>query len=142
MIKHGTSTEELVEGIMIPLIKDRRSSHQNSENYRALTLGTTLSKFFETIIMQNNTHIFLSSEQQFGFKANSSTTMCTFVLNETIEYYNSNNSTVFSLMLDASKAFDRVAYVLLFRKLIDRKLNPLIIRFLMNMYTQQSIRVK
>ena len=142
MIKHGTSTKELVEGIMIPLIKDRRSSHQKSENYRALTLGTTLSKLFETIIMLNNSHIFQSSEQQFGFKADSSTTMCSFVLNETIEYYNSNNSTVFALMLDASKAFDRVAYIALFRKLIDRGLNPFIIRFLLNMYTQQNIRVK
>ena len=142
MIKHGTSTEVLVEGIMIPLIKDRRSSHQKSENYRALTLGTTLSKLFETIIMLNNSHIFQSSEQQFGFKADSSTTMCSFVLNETIEYYNSNNSTVFALMLDASKAFDRVAYIALFRKLIDRGLNPFIIRFLLNMYTQQNIRVK
>ena len=92
--------------------------------------------------MLNNSHIFQSSEQQFGFKADSSTTMCSFVLNETIEYYNSNNSTVFALMLDASKAFDRVAYIALFRKLIDRGLNPFIIRFLLNMYTQQNIRVK
>ena len=45
-------------------------------------------------------------------------------------------------MLDASKAFDRVAYVKLFRKLIKRGLNPYIVRFLLNMYTQQTIRVK
>ena len=45
-------------------------------------------------------------------------------------------------MLDASKAFDRVVYVKLFRKLIKRGLNPYIIRFLLNMYTQQFIKVK
>ena len=65
-----------------------------------------------------------------------------FAIQETIEYYNSKDSTVFALMLDASKAFDRVAYVKLFRKLVDRGLNPYIIRFLINMYTQQNIRVK
>ena len=142
MINHGTSSVELVEGIMLPLIKDKRSSHQKSDNYRALTLGTILSKLFETVILQNNSHIFHSSEQQFGFKSDSSTIACSFVLNETIAYYNGNDSTVFSLMLDASKAFDRVAYVKLFRKLIKRGLNPYIIRFLLNMYTQQFIRVK
>ena len=142
MIKHGTSSSELVEGIMIPLIKDKRSSNQKSDNYRALTLGTILSKLFETIILQNNANIFQNSEQQFGFKIESSTTMCSFAIQETIEYYNSKDSTVFALMLDASKAFDRVAYVKLFRKLVDRGLNPYIIRFLINMYTQQNIRVK
>ena len=142
MVNHGTSSIELVEGIMLPLIKDKRNSHQKSDNYRALTLGTILSKMFETVILQNNSHIFHSSEQQFGFKADSSTTVCSFVLNETISYYNANDSAVFALMLDASKAFDRVAYVKLFRKLIKRGLNPYIVRFLLNMYTQQSIRVK
>ena len=142
MINHGTSSVELVEGIMLPLIKDKRNSHQKSDNCRALTLGTILSKLFETVILQINSHIFHSSEQQFGFKSDSSTTTCSFVLNETIAYYNGNDSTVFSLMLDASKAFDRVAYVKLFRKLIKRGLNPYIIRFLLNMYTQQFIKVK
>ena len=97
MINHGTSSVELVEGIMLPLIKDKRNSHQKSDNYRALTLGTILSKLFETVILQINSHIFHSSEQQFGFKSDSSTTTCSFVLNETIAYYNGNDSTVFPL---------------------------------------------
>ena len=43
MLSHGTSTDELLAGIMIPLIKDKRKSHHDSDNYRALTIGTILA---------------------------------------------------------------------------------------------------
>ena len=142
MLSHGTSTDELLAGIMIPLIKDKRKSHHDSDNYRALTIGTILAKLFETVILNTNRHIFQCYDQQFGFKTGSSTTMCNFVVKETIEYYNSNESVVFALMLDASKAFDRVDYVILFRKLIKKGMNPLILRFLLNMYVQQNITVR
>ena len=37
------------------------------------------------------------------------------------------------LLLDASKAFDRVEYMKLFNTLRDRKMCPLVLRLLMNM---------
>ena len=49
---------------------------------------------------------------------------------------------MYCLALDASKAFDRVSFIKLFRCLVHRKMNPLIIRFLLNMYTNQKNRVK
>ena len=45
-------------------------------------------------------------------------------------------------MLDATKAFDRVRYCKLFRKLLSRKMSPLILRLLMFMYTNQELQVK
>ena len=68
--------------------------------------------------------------------------MCSLVLKETIDYYIANRSTTYSVMLDATKAFDRVQYCKLFRKLIDRKLPLVIIRFLLNMYTVHEVRVE
>ena len=61
---------------------------------------------------------------------------------ETIDYYKSKGSNVHALMLDASKAFDRVNYVKLFKKLIDKGMYPLTVRLLLNMYTKQSLQVK
>ena len=51
---------------------------------------------------------------------NVSTNMCTFVLKETISYYKMNKNAVYCLFLDASKAFDRVNFVKLFKKICDR----------------------
>jgi len=56
--------------------------------------------------------------------------MCSFVLKEALEYYNSNRATVYCVMLDASKAFDRVQYCKLFRKLLSRQMPAVIVRFL------------
>ena len=76
------------------------------------------------------------------FKPGLSTTQCTFAVNEVIQYYTNNASSVYAVMLDASKAFDRVEYVKLFRLLLDRGLCPTIARFLLNMYTHQTVRVR
>ena len=46
------------------------------------------------------------------------------------------------LLLDASKAFDRVEYMKLFNTLRDRKMCSLVLRLLMNMYINQQIQVK
>ena len=79
---------------------------------------------------------------QFEFKPHSSTTICTSLLRDTIEHYNEYGNECYLLLLDASKAFDRVDYVKLFRIVRDRKLCPIVLRLIMNMYINQSIQVK
>ena len=79
---------------------------------------------------------------QFGFKKNSSTVICTSILLDTIEYYNENNTDCYLLLLDASKAFDRVEYVKLFKMLKYRNMCPIVLRLLMNMYVNQKIQVR
>ena len=68
--------------------------------------------------------------------------MCTFALNETISYYTKYGSTVYALFLDAFKAFDRVNFVKLFKKLLDKGMSPITVRLLLNMYLNQKIQVK
>ena len=46
------------------------------------------------------------------------------------------------LLLDASKAFDRVEYVKLCNTLRHKKMCPVVLRMLMNMYINQQIQVK
>ena len=45
-------------------------------------------------------------------------------------------------MLDASKAFDRVNYCKLFAALLERDVSPIVLRLLLFMYINQSLRVK
>ena len=142
MLIHGITPDQLMLGIMSPLIKDARKSQQESDNYRSLTIGTCISKIFERVICNKHKFLLKTSDNQFGFKENISTNMCTFALNETISYYTKNGSTVYALFLDASKAFDRVNFVKLFKKLLDKGMSPITVRLLLNMYLSQKIQVK
>ena len=142
MLSHGVSPNDMLVGTMIPLQKDRRSAHHCSTNYRALTLGSIVGKLYDSIIINQQAHVFNTSELQFGFKEKSSTTQCTFLVNETISYYVNNGTPVYALLLDASKAFDRVNYILLFKKLIKKGMCPLVVRLLLNMYTRQQLQVR
>ena len=45
-------------------------------------------------------------------------------------------------MLDASKAFNRVIYCKLFARLLKRDISPIVLRLLLFVYAQQSLRVK
>ena len=74
----------------------------------------------DTIIRDKREYVFRSSDSQFGFKSEHSTSQCTFVMDEIIEYYNSNGSPALLVELDASRAFDKVEYCKLFQLLTDR----------------------
>jgi len=75
-------------------------------------------------------------------RPNNSTTQCTFTLMETINYYNHNDTDVYVLLLDASQAFGKVNDAKLFQFLIRRKVNPMVIRCLLYMYTNQYLNIK
>ena len=125
---------------VIPIPKDKRKSLNNSENYRAITLSSVLGKILDRIIME--TQILITSDYQFGYKKNASTTQCTFVIDECINYYVTNDSSVYCVLLDASKAFDRVHFVKLFNKLMKCGICPTICRLLAFMYTNQACSVR
>ena len=136
---HGKAPSDFLIGTMIPIVKDYRKSCKRSDNYRTLTLGTILSKVFDILIMNKHNSFFNTSELQYGFKENSSTVMSAFMVNQTITHYRGK---VNVLMLDASKAFDRIHFVKLFEKLINRGLSPIIIRLILNMYICQKFQIK
>ena len=84
---------------------------------------------------------FHTSDLQHGFKKGLSTITCTYQLDEVVNYYNKNNTKVYALLLDASKAFDRVQYLKLFHTLVDKEMCPLLIRFIIYMYISQTMCV-
>ena len=84
-------------------------------------------------------NFFNTYELQYGFKENSSTVMSAFMVNQTISHYRGK---VNVLMLDASKAFDRIHFIKLFEKLQIRGLSPIIIRLILNMYVCQKFQIK
>ena len=75
--------------------------------------------------MYDNITLFLhgnylnTSDMQFGYKKGHSTTMCALIYKEIVNQYINNGSDVYSCLLDASKAFDRVHYGKLFRIIVS-----------------------
>ena len=61
---------------------------------------------------------------------------------ETIKYYTENGSDCYLLLLDASKAFDRVEYVKLCNILCDRGMCHVVLRLIINMYKNQETQIK
>ena len=140
LLVHCVVPNENLIGTIIPVPQNKRKSKNDSDNYRGICLSSKFGKILDNILLESNKHILSSSNLQFGFK--SSTTQCTFVLNDTIQYYLNQKSEVYSILLDASKAFDNVQYIKLFKVLQKKGLGPVIIRFLITMYTCQKLRIK
>ena len=142
MIIHGIAPSDFLVGTMIPIVKDHRKSCKKFDNYRTLTLGTVMSKIFDILILEKHNSHFNTSELAFGFKQKSSTVMSTFMVNEIISHYLSNGSNVNVLILDGSKAFDKLDFVKLFENLVKRGLSPVMIPLILNMYLGQTFPMK
>ena len=142
MLIHGMSPDSMILGTMVPIPKCKFKELDNSDNYRSIALSSVVGKTLDWVILIKENCTLNSSDLQFGFKDKSSTTQCTYVLMETVSYYNYHGSNVYSLLLDATKAFDRVHYCKLFKQLLKRNMSPTVTRLLLYMYTNQKLRVK
>ena len=142
MVHHGYASPEFRMSLIIPIIKNKKKSVSDSANYRGIALSSILAKLTDIIIIEKQRAAIQSSDYQFGFKENSSTTQCTFVFNEVVQYYLNNGGRVYATFLDASKAFDSVRFDKMFKLLIHRGMCPLIARFLTHCYMYQSCSVR
>jgi len=79
-----------------------------SANYRAIFLSSILCKIIALIVINRYSGCLITSPNQFGFKHRGSTAVYTSLVKETISYYRLQCNYVYSVFLDASKAFDRV----------------------------------
>ncbi len=142
MLIHDINPESMLLGTMVPIPKHKRQSLCNSDNYRAITLSNIIGKIQNWIILIKEEQSLSSSSLLFGFKGGKSTTQSTFILNETVSYYNFNHTNVYAVFLNASKAFDHVQYCKLFNELVNHNISPVVLRLLLNMYTKHKLQVR
>ena len=141
MLIHCYNAIDSVLSSIISTPKDIRSSLGICDNYRGFSLFNGICTLFNYVIIHTCNDYLYTSDMQFGFKPQRSTTMCSLVYHEIINHYMSNNSNVYSCLLDASKAFDKVHYGKLFNILLNRKVPFCIIRLLMDSFERQMARV-
>ena len=122
---HSFDPPDFVISVIISILQGPRVALTESENYRSIAISSLLSKILDHIIIDNQVHSLSTSDYQFGFKSHSSTVLCTTMVNETIQYYYSNGAkSVYLLLLDASKVFDKVSFYTLFNMLLDKNMFP------------------
>jgi hypothetical protein len=141
-MSHGYIPHCLLLSSLTPIPKDQLEDLSNSQNYRGIALCALCLKVFEYAILLKYNDLFSSSHHQFAYKAKSSTTMCTWTAREVISYYKNKGSEVQACLLDCSKAFDKIRYDILFQKLLEKGIPPIIIRFILYNYTNSQVRVR
>ena len=131
MLCHGFAPNCSTKGTMVPIPKVKATNC--SEKFRAITMSSMIGKILDIVIFNSYEEKLSSCDLQFGFKKGSST----FVAQEVITYYAEHGSTVYSVLLDASKEF-----CMMFKKLINRNICAVILRLLLFMYTYQTLCVR
>ena len=139
-IIHGHIPKTFLAISLIPIVKDSNSSRLTSTNYRLIAISSLMLKLFDHVFIEIFEKNLIPSPYQFGFQKGSSTTMCTWVMTETVNYFRNRGSSVFLCLLDLSKAFDLVKLPILFQKLRER-IPPLFLRFIIYSYTNQQCSV-
>ena len=135
---HGYVSDPLLLATIIPLIKDKLSSDESSNNYRSIALSSVILKVFDWAVLKLFEKELQLDDLQFSYQKNVSTTMCTWLVVETIGHYTRNETDVYACFMDMKKAFDTVKHGVLFRKLIKRNIPLIFIRLLIFMCKGQT----
>ena len=141
-LRHCYIPQIIINTTLIPILKNKLKPATDSDNYRPVAIATAMSKLIELIILSKCEEKLHTVENQFGFKQNHSTDLCIFALKEITNYYNCQGSPVFICFLDIRKAFDRVNFNTLFRKLKCRAVPGYLVKLIAFWYTNQIIRVR
>ena len=138
-LSHGHLPIDLLDTVIVPLIKDKKGDICDKDNYRPIALTCIMSKIFELVLLSKLDDYFTTSPSQFGFKKGLATDTCVFSLKQTVDYYMSLSSPVYLCFLDASKAFDKINHWTLFKKLLLRGIPAIVVQLLYKLYQLQLL---
>ena len=141
-ITHGHITPGLLACSFLPLLKSSLKDPANTGSYRAIAGSSLILKVFEKVIILLWGHHLSSDSLQFGFKANTSTTQCTWLVSEVVQHLLRSGTNPIVTVLDCTKAFDLCKFSILFSRLLDKGVPPMVVRCLMVMYQDQYGWVK
>ena len=139
---HGTVTPSLLACSFLPLLKSSLKDPSDPSSYRAIAGSSLILKTFELVVILLWGHLLSSDSLQFGYKAKTSTTHCTWLVTEVVQHMLRGGINPIVTVLDCSKAFDKCKFSLLFKRLLDKGLPPVVVRVLVFIYMEQYSWVK
>ena len=141
-LQHGCIPPFILLCTLLPIVKDNLGDATSSDNYRAIAGGCLLLKLLDTVILLLEGEKLGCDELQFGYQAESSTTMCSWCVTAVIDYFNRQGKPVYGCAMDMSKAFDMVDWSELFIALRGKNVEPIFLRLLLYIYRNQQCQVK
>ena len=93
---HGHLTLLLLLATLVPIIKDKLGSINVSKNYRSIAISSILLKLIDWIFIILFGSNFGLNDFQYAYQAGCSTTMCTWAVLETVDYFINYGSDVFT----------------------------------------------
>ena len=139
---HGTVTLSLLACAFLPLYKGGLKDPASLDSYRAIAGSSLVLKLFDNVVLLLWGDHLGSDSLQFGFKAGTSTTQCSWMVSEVASYFLRRGTPCIISLLDCSKAFDMCEFSTLFSKLRAKELPSIVIRTLVYVYEQQTAWVK
>jgi len=128
ILRHGYIPAALRDCILVPIPKGNKEP-TSSDNYRPVAIAPALSKALEWSILLLYPNHFTTSDLRFGFKKGMSTALCTgFIKNVVLNLF----TMVLQSLVASCKAFDRVNHDILFSKLMERGIPPILNCFLLS----------
>ena len=124
------------------IVKGGAKDPASFDSYWGIAGASQLLKLFEYVILIVWGHTLESDGMQFGYKAGTSTTQCSWLVTEVANYYLKRGTAVAACLLDCSKAFDKCKFDQLFSKLIIKGVPLIVVRVLIFMYEEQTEWVK
>ena len=133
--------------VSLMVLIHKKGPKSELENYRGISLLSSLSKVFCAIInnrlVEWGTGNNLFSMSQFGFMKGNRTSDALNILHNLIDLYcHKRNSKFYSCFVDFEKAFDRVPRDILLQKLKKLGLGGKIFNVIKSMYSGDSARIK
>ena len=141
-IIHGTVTLSFLACAFLPLFKGGLKDPSMTDSYRAVAGASVILKLFDYVILDIWGDLLGSDSLQFGYKQDTSTTQCSWLVMEVAGHYLRQGTPCMIGLLDCSKAFDMCSFEIIFKKLMDRKLPAIIVRCLAYVYQEQTAWVK
>ena len=139
---HGHVTLILLLATLVPIIKDKLGSINVSKNYRSIAISSIFLKLIDWIFIILFGTNFGLNDFQYAYQAGCSTTMCTWAVLETVDYFIKNGSDVFTCAMDMTAAFDLTLHSLLFSKMNAKGFPAVFIRLFIFIYVNQTANVR
>ena len=141
-LTHGTITQSILSCSFMPLLKSARKDPSQFDSYRAVAGASQMLKLFEYVILNIWGEHLQSDSLQFGFKPNTSTDQCTWLVHAVAEHYMLRGSPTLCCLLDVKKGFPSVRFSDLLEICLKKKLPVVVCRVIAFMYMEQEGVIK